>query len=84
MLKVYRYDEFVDGVHHGIIEKLMMALSKEISNEALGLLESLSADDKVIGSPFACPEGLGFEKYMEMVENSNKMMTKPEWWKMLK
>lgn len=84
MLKVYRYDEFVDGVHHAVIERLMMILCKAISKEALGLLESLSTCDKVIGSPFACPKGLGFSKYMDIVENSKKMKTKPEWWEMLK
>ena len=45
----------------------MSILCKKLTNESLGLLESLSTDDLVLGSPFACPNGNGFEKYMKMV-----------------
>ena len=62
----------------------MMTLCKSLSYECLGLLESLSTCDKVIGAPFACPEGNGMEKYINFVENSKNMKTKPDWWKILK
>ena len=67
MLKVLRYDEFIDGVHHKIIERQMMILCKQLAKESLGILESISACDKVIGAPFACPEGKGMDKYIEFV-----------------
>jgi hypothetical protein len=54
-LKVLRENEFVDGTHYTIIERLMGKLCDEVANESLGILESLSTCDKVIGSPFACP-----------------------------
>ncbi len=50
----------MDGIHHASIEKQIMKLCEVIANESLGILESLSACDKIIGSPFACPEGQGF------------------------
>ncbi len=62
----------------------MMSLCKILTHESLGLLESLSACDVVIGAPFACPEGKGMEKYISFIENSKKMTNKPDWWKILK
>ena len=38
LLKVLRYDEYVDGVHHKTIEKLMMNYCKLLTPECLGLL----------------------------------------------
>lgn len=38
----------------------MINLCDVLAGEALAILESLSACDQVIGSPFACPEGKGF------------------------
>ena len=77
LLKVFRYDEYVDGVHHKTIEKLMMNYCKLLTPECLGLLESISTCDKVIGSPFACPDGKGMEKYIYLVENAKDAKTKP-------
>lgn len=42
----------------------MKELCEKLTKESLGLLESLSADDELIGSPFACPHGKGMEKYI--------------------
>jgi hypothetical protein len=61
-----------------------MKLCEIVANESLGILESLSACDKVIGSPFACPEGQGFEKYVTMVRAQGKENERVEWWKLLK
>lgn len=50
----------------------MMKLCEQVTNEALGILEAVSACDQVIGSPFACPEGKGFEKYVALVRSKGK------------
>lgn len=71
-LKVLRESEFVDGVYHAAIEKLISKLADVVTNESLAILEALSACDKVLGSPFACPEGKGFEKYVKMVRAAGK------------
>lgn len=60
VLKILRESEFVDGIYHAAIEKSMSKLCDVVTNESLGLLEALSACDKVLGSPFADPEGKGF------------------------
>lgn len=60
MLKVYRYDEFVDSEHHPLIEDLMAKICKELTPECLGIMECVAPDDSVIGSPFACTKGQGF------------------------
>jgi hypothetical protein len=49
----------------------------------LGLLEAISSDDSVIGSPFADPDGQGFEKYMKLIMNSKDVMKKPDWWRLI-
>lgn len=84
LLRVYRYDEFVDSEHHPLIENLMSDLCKELTVESLGILEAISADDEVIGSPFACPRGEGFEKYVRLVRGSNVENRRVEWWEMLR
>lgn len=62
----------------------MMKLCEQVSNESLGILESLSTNDRVIGSPFACPNGKGFEKYVAMVRAAGKENQRAEWWHVLK
>ena len=62
----------------------MASLSELITKESLGILESLSTDDLVIGSPFACPEGRGFEKYTEMVRKGGHENQRAPWWRILK
>ena len=61
-----------------------MKLSDQVTSECLGILEALSACDQVIGSPFACPEGKGFEKYVAMVRSKGKENERAEWWKVFK
>lgn len=44
-----------------------MDYCEKLTPEVLGIVESLCACDKVIGSPFADPEGKGMEKYIAHV-----------------
>lgn len=52
-LTVIRSDEGVSEQQHPIIEAMILEMSEKLSPEILGLLESVSTDDRVIGSPFA-------------------------------
>ena len=71
-MKVFKDDDLVDGVKHELIEGIIMEMSEKLAPEALKILECVSADDKVIGSPFADPKGKGFDKYIEIIKKSNK------------
>ena len=64
----------------------MMNLCDSFSNNVLKLLECLSGDDKVIGSPWADNKGDGFVKYLNIIEEINnnkdkKNGNKPKWYK---
>jgi hypothetical protein len=82
-LKMFREDEFIDQKHHGMIEDIMAEYCERVSKESLGLLDAISADDSVIGSPFADPDGKGFEKYIGFIMNSKDVMKKPDWWRLI-
>lgn len=78
-LTVVRNDEGVSEQQHPIIEAMILELSEKLSPEILGLLEAVSTDDRVIGSPFADESGKGFEKYMQFVL-SRPRKQRAEYW----
>jgi hypothetical protein len=83
MLRVYREDEMVDSEHHAMIEERIMEYCEKLTPEVLGLVEALSACEKVIGSPFANESGNGMENYMEQFMSVKGNREKPEWWKII-
>jgi hypothetical protein len=48
----------------------------------LGILEAISADEHVLGSPFADERGNGFEKYMTFVL-SQPRKDRADYWKLV-
>lgn len=44
-----------------------MQYSHKLTPEVLGLLEAVSANENVLGTPFADENGKGFEKYVSFV-----------------
>jgi hypothetical protein len=53
-----------------------------LTPEVLGVLESVSAGETVIGSPFADESGHGFEKYMNFVL-SQPRKDRADYWKIV-
>lgn len=79
LLSLYRKDEFVDIKQHSLIERLISQETHKLSVYSLEVLKLISADDDIIGSPFADPNGNGIEKYLNIVF-SKQTNTRPEWW----
>lgn len=83
LLKTYLEDENIDRFHHQTIENLIMEYCEALTPEVLGLLETLSADDKIIGSPFADDNGKGIHKYLDLVLQNNPTNKRVDWWEMI-
>lgn len=60
-----------------------MEYSERLALNSLAILDALAADDDIIGSPFADPNGNGMTKYFNIVMSKNKANNKPSWWKIL-
>jgi hypothetical protein len=81
-LTVIKNDESISEDSHGEIEKLIAEFCEKLTPEVLGILESVSAGETVIGSPFADESGHGFEKYMSFVLSQPKK-DRAEYWKLV-
>jgi hypothetical protein len=79
LLRLYRNDEFVDMVHHPLIEGLMDEDCSKLEGWSLELLRRISPDDSVTGSPFSDSHGRGMEKYLEQIFKKPTNQ-RPEWW----
>lgn len=82
LLTLYRKDEFVDIKQHSLVESLISEQTHLLAVHSLELLKVISADDEIIGSPFADPDGHGIEKYLKLVM-SKPANKRPEWWEMV-
>lgn len=80
LLKVYEDDEYVDRSNWGTIQGIMMELCEKLSGETLKILETVGADDTVIGSPFSDPQGKGMQKYMDFLFKINEKKQTPKWY----
>lgn len=79
ILSLYRKDQFIDADCYPLIERLISELSLELASFSAQLLEVISTDYDIIGSPFARTDSRGIESYLQMILKQPANIV-PEWW----
>ncbi|CAD8063787.1 unnamed protein product [Paramecium primaurelia] len=77
----YKNNEF--NISDVIVKRLLMKLSNQLKDEAIGIIDALAPPDEILGSIFGSSDGDIYNKFIQKIYSGKNTFQKVPWWEQI-